>query len=199
MYGKLAVFTVFLFFVCSGFTITPADGSKSFTGTSGTVLFVGGDGPGNYSSIQGAVDAAVDGDMVFVFNGTYVEHVLVNKQVDLIGEGRDMVIIDGGGTGVIVSIYSSYVRFSGFTVANGGQGLFDKCLVVSDVSDVSVVDCVFTGSTAGIQFNTVCNSSITNCCVHNNSGASIMIYESCSNISITTNKQNRARRTNKRF
>jgi hypothetical protein len=37
----------------------------------GNTLYVGGDGLGNYSNIQDAIDNAMDGDTVFVYNGTY--------------------------------------------------------------------------------------------------------------------------------
>ncbi|MCJ2512728.1 MAG: S-layer protein, partial [Candidatus Thermoplasmatota archaeon] len=39
-------------------------------GTEARVLYVGGTGPDNYTSIQGAVDAADLGDTVFVHSGT---------------------------------------------------------------------------------------------------------------------------------
>ncbi|MCK4443471.1 MAG: hypothetical protein KAW09_02940, partial [Thermoplasmata archaeon] len=39
-----------------------------------TTLFVGGSGPGNYTTIQGAIDAASLQDTVFVYNGTYLEN-----------------------------------------------------------------------------------------------------------------------------
>ena len=34
-------------------------------------LYVGGSGEGNYTKIQDAIDDASDGDIVFVYNGTY--------------------------------------------------------------------------------------------------------------------------------
>jgi len=37
------------------------------------ILYVGGNGPNNYTKIQDAIDDARDGDTVFVFNGTYFE------------------------------------------------------------------------------------------------------------------------------
>jgi len=89
----------------------------------GTWLYVGGSGPGNYSRIQDAIDNASDGDIVFVYSGTYYEHIVVNKTIDLIGENKDTTGIDGGGTGVVVDISSDGVTISGFTVLNGGFGI----------------------------------------------------------------------------
>jgi len=45
----------------------------------GNWLYVGGSGPGNYTGIQQAIDNASAGDTVFVFNGTYVGHLNINK------------------------------------------------------------------------------------------------------------------------
>jgi len=60
----------------------------------GNTLYVGGSGPNNYSSIQSAVNDAVDGDTVFVYNGTYHENVVVNKTINLFGEDRNSTVID---------------------------------------------------------------------------------------------------------
>ena len=50
----------------------------------GNTLYVGGDGPGNYSTIQDAIDDAVDGDTVFVYSGIY-DRVCIQKSISLIG------------------------------------------------------------------------------------------------------------------
>lgn len=90
---------------------------------SGSTLYVGGAGPGNYTSIQGAIDDASPGDTVNVFSGVYYENVIVNKTISLVGEGRDTTIIDGNGSGNMVHVSADWVNISGFTVRNGGQSL----------------------------------------------------------------------------
>ncbi|MEE9340745.1 MAG: hypothetical protein V3V21_03685, partial [Thermoplasmata archaeon] len=52
----------------SAITILPATASA-------TTLYVGGAGPGNYTTIQGAIDNATPGDSVYVYGGTYYEHL----------------------------------------------------------------------------------------------------------------------------
>ncbi|MEE9506560.1 MAG: hypothetical protein V3V98_05375, partial [Thermoplasmata archaeon] len=54
-----------------------------------STLYVGGVGPGNYTTIQGAIDNADIGDTVYVFGGTYYENVVINKTLSLVGENRD--------------------------------------------------------------------------------------------------------------
>jgi nitrous oxidase accessory protein len=74
--------------------------------------------PDDYLTIQEAVNAANDGDTIFVRNGTYVENVVVNKTVSLIGEDRDNTIVDGNSIGNVVSIIANNVSVTGFTVQN---------------------------------------------------------------------------------
>ncbi len=75
-----------------------------------------------YATIQSAIDAAVDGDVISVKNGTYAEAVRVNKQISIIGESRDGVIIDASGhTGYAISVTASNVVLRFFTVQNGNH------------------------------------------------------------------------------
>lgn len=83
-----------------------------------SILYVGGSGPGNYSSIQTAVATAEDGDIVFVYNGSYYENILVDKSLILSGEHKNTTIIDGGGDGFVVALLANNVTLSGFTIIN---------------------------------------------------------------------------------
>jgi parallel beta-helix repeat protein len=77
--------------------------------------------PDDRSTIQGAINSAVDGDTIFIKAGTYYEHVTVNKTVTLAGENADTTIIDGNSTGHVVHIISDYVNVTGITVQNSGS------------------------------------------------------------------------------
>ena len=59
---------------------------------SGMVLYVGGTGLGNYSKIQDAINNATPGDMVRVFAGIYNENVVVNRTIQLIGNGSEVTL-----------------------------------------------------------------------------------------------------------
>jgi len=93
-------------------------------------LFVGGTGPGNYTTIQSAVDAAVFGGTVLVFNGTYYENVRIQKTLSLIGQDADGVVINGGQEGDVISVTADWVNVSGFTVTGTG-GIYDGIEVLS--------------------------------------------------------------------
>ena len=86
----------------------------------GTVLYVGGVGPGNYSKIQDAINESIDGDTVFVFSGTYYENVVIDKKIKLTGDDYVTTIIDGKGSGAVVMITSNWVNVTGFTIKGGG-------------------------------------------------------------------------------
>ena len=91
----------------------------------GSILYVGGSGPGNYSNIQDAIDNASDGDTIFVFNGTYIGYVVINKSIDLIGEDKNSTIIIGY-FAFTISIVTDWVNVSGFyflSNARFGEGV----------------------------------------------------------------------------
>ncbi len=105
----------------------------------GATLYVNTTGSGGaYTSIQDAINASKDGDTVFVYNGTYYEHILVNKTINLIGEDKENTIIDGGGSGDVVRIVVNWVNASGFTITRSGPGDFDAGIELEGVQNCSV-------------------------------------------------------------
>jgi parallel beta-helix repeat protein len=83
-----------------------------------TTLYVGGTGPGNYTSIQSALDSATQGNTVFVYNGTYFEHITITKPLSLIGERKETTKIISNGTAEVVQVEDDWVNISGFTIGN---------------------------------------------------------------------------------
>lgn len=68
-------------------------------------------------TIQNALDTAKAGDTIKVCNGTYKEHITINKDVFLVGENREKTIIDGTNNGTIATIKSDInVSLDGFTI-----------------------------------------------------------------------------------
>ena len=89
------VLTIGIILLSIGMTISSSTGinlvKQSTVATfDGNTLYVGGDGPGNYSTIQEAIDNASDGDTVFVYSGWYDvdKWININKSIRLIGEDR---------------------------------------------------------------------------------------------------------------
>jgi len=89
--------------------------------TEGKTITVDDSGGADYEKIQDAIDASEDGDTVKVYEGQYEENVVVDKKIDLIGNGSETTTVDGGGSGDVVAVSSDWVNLTGFAVSNGGD------------------------------------------------------------------------------
>jgi len=76
---------------------------------------------GDFGSLQDAINAASPGDTIEVSSGIFYEHLIVNKSVALIGENSSTSIIDGNGTGTVVTVIANSVYVSGFTIQQSGE------------------------------------------------------------------------------
>jgi len=84
--------------------------------------------PADFSTIQAALNAAVDGDTIAVAAGSYFESLSVSKSVSIEGAGKDTTTIDGsaGRTRQIPTVLiknTKNVTFKGFTVQGGRRGI----------------------------------------------------------------------------
>ena len=117
-------------------------------GITGHWWYVGGNGPGNYTTIQDAVDNASAGDTVFVYHGLYHERITVNTSIFLIAESRQ-AIIDGEGLGSCpVRIFADAVTFSGFTVLNNESDLAMGSILV-EASDCHILNTFASSTSSG--------------------------------------------------
>ena len=127
-------------------------------------LYVGGNGTGNYSKIQDAIDDASNGDAIFVYSGIYYENLIVDKSVSLQGKNKEYAIIDGNGGGDVVYISADEVQLSNFTIRNSGIGqdhLLDGAIeITSDDNVIQNVKCLDTNY--GIWAHSSDSNTITN-------------------------------------
>jgi parallel beta-helix repeat protein len=105
----------------------------------GTILYVGGSGPGNFSRIQDAIDNASEGNIVFVYSGFYEENLLITTSIQLIGEGNNTTIIDGRASGTVVSISADDTMIQGFTIQNAKDDINSAAIEISTADNVSLV------------------------------------------------------------
>ena len=102
-------------------------------GSDDGVITVDDDGPADFSTIQEAINASADGDIILVSRGIYQENVIINKNITLTSHivydnlsdldswvHRDFytyewtiyndnileTVIDGGNNGSVIQIYS---------------------------------------------------------------------------------------------
>ena len=85
------------------------------------------DGNGDHTSIQDAIDAAGSGDTIRVWEGTYTENVVVDKRMDLVGNGSGETTIDGERISDVVRITADRVNISGFRMINARMAWPEYC------------------------------------------------------------------------
>jgi parallel beta-helix repeat protein len=126
----------------------------------GDILYVGGDGPGNYTRIQDAIDNASQGYTVFVYDDSspYYENLVINKSISLIGENKETTIIDGIGSNKIVLIrLATHVHLQGFTICNSSHSEFDweylkgVGITLLAATFCNISDMIFTDTDVGIH------------------------------------------------
>lgn len=181
----------------------------------GNTLYVGGSGPGNYTTIQSAIDAAADGDTVFVYNGTYYEHLFIYKNVNLLGESQYNTIIQGGNilNVIEISYKPDFTTIQGFTICKGSNGISSPAhsgVWNVNIKDNIIRDCkngiylgfskhfiiednIITNNENGIFFFGTLYGNIEHNWVLNNSNAGIVItgtfsYSTETNINICFNE-----------
>ena len=125
--------------------------------------------PDQYSTIQEAINNAVDGDSIFVKAGTYYEHVVVNKTLSLFGEDVSTTIIDGNETGRVIDVVSDNVNITGFTVQRSGNIFYpdlDAGICLNGTTNCTVFQNLLVHDGLGISLlyshrNTIASNNVT--------------------------------------
>lgn len=151
--------------------------------------------PGDYTTIQRAINAANSGDTVSVAAGTYVENITMKDGVALIGAGPNVCKIDGDDEGRTVTCTgcgSGGVRLEGFTITYGYAAVRAGGMYILNSTAV-VADCIFSWNISqdygGAMVNEDSTVSITGCTFSKNRsdcGGGILNRNSSVNISDCT-------------
>ena len=131
--------------------------------------------PADQPTIQNGIDAALDGDLVLVAPGTYIENIdFLGKAITM--QGITGAVIDGGHICPVVSFWSNETEdtvIDGFTIRNGdaisGGGIF--CI---DNSSPTIMNCTISENTAlpylgGGIFCQESSPTVINCTISKNS------------------------------
>ena len=133
-----------------------------------------------HATIQAAVDAAVAGDAVEVYPGTYNEDVQVTKDVTLQGAGAGRSTISGpiGGGGATVQVSASGATVDGFTITragnspadwnNGGLNFAGVAIQGQAVTGVQISNNELFGNRTGIDINNSNGHTVRNNVIANN-------------------------------
>ena len=137
----------------------------TYSGQSRGTVYVDDDAPPGWydathvRTIQEGVDNATGGDTIYVYNGYYPENVLVYKQLDLEGETRENVVVDGTYSDDTFYVTANGVSFNNFSIENGVDGI-----VLDSVSDCFITNCIVNSSDYdGIWLYLSSNITITYC------------------------------------
>jgi len=152
----------------------------------GDSLYVGGIGPGNYSTIQDAIDNASENNIIYVYSGTYYENIVIATTIDLVGEDRSTTIIDGDNEKDVVKINrADEVTISGFTIQNSGEfkaGVYLYKSADCVISDNLIVDnpygiYVYKNASNGFSHTTISDNIILRSSVFG-----VWLYKSSKNV-----------------
>jgi parallel beta-helix repeat protein len=123
---------------------------------------------GEFTSIQEAIanQSVEDGDYIIVNEGTYYESLYVNKSLKIWGSRNGNTVIDGRGTGNIVTMVSKDVDFKDFKLQNSGASSTAVCIENSSygnqISNNLIVNCGFgIILTGGTTNNSIYNNTIS--------------------------------------
>lgn len=126
---KILVIFIICLFISINISFSSAE---SYTKNEKNILYVGGTGPGNYSTIQKAINDAISDNVIFVYSGVYTENLVIDiDSITLRGEDKNTTIIDGDNNGPVVKILSHSVKITNFNITNGN----DNGIELSYLSD----------------------------------------------------------------
>jgi len=156
--------------------------------------------PGNYPTIQAAINASNNGDSVLVGPGTYVENINFNGKAIIVNSsgGPAVTIIDGNHNGTVVRFNHSETAasvLSGFTIRNGyldgGSGAGIAITSASPTITSNVVTSNHAAAGLGIfvngglpliQNNTITNNDQMNAGDTGSGGGGILVYGGSSGV-----------------
>ena len=145
-------------------------------------LYVGGDGPNNYTRIQDAINDAKDGDTVFVYDDSspYYEYdITVNKSIRIIGENAQTTVIDGCQLSNVFLVTAPYVTIAHLTIKNASP--WGKGIAVMSAHN-TIADCIVYRNGIGIFLDDADNNAIYNCNISRSWCRGIGLSLSSSNI-----------------
>ncbi len=136
-----------------------------------------------YTTIQAAIEAAEDGDVVEVGSGTYSENVVVDKSITLRGvnTGEGVPIVNALGNGSTVILSADGIVLEGFYITNAGSYPSAGIEIVSS-DNLIAGNGVWNSEWVGIYLKGSTNTTISECISSNNGNDGILIFRAPGNL-----------------
>ncbi len=135
-----------------------------------------------YDAIQEAINAANTGDTIFVSNGTYYEHVILNKTVTLRVENKSNTIIDGEGSGNVISVSVDAASISGFTIQNSGSTHPNAGVYVDDSENTGISNNIIQRNAHGIYLYSSDGNSVSDNTISGNYFFGVDVFSASNNV-----------------
>lgn len=126
--------------------------------------------PDDYFTIQKAIDAASEGDTVFVKSGIYSEDLVISKSLSLVGEDKETTTVTGDGNAALVVEHDN-VNVTGFTFKRPSTMRWYYGIHLISVKNCNVFGNILRSTFYGIWlFDSSFNSIYENNCTGNYHG-----------------------------
>ena len=139
-------------------------------------------------SIQEAINNANSGDTIIVCNGTYNEHVEVNKTITVRGENPYTTIIDGSGLEYTVTmiITAPDVVIANLTIM-GASGYECYGILISNTQNVTLKNLIIKENYRGLVLHNASNCIISSSSLTNNVAYAVTLHSNSNNNTFTNN------------
>lgn len=169
------VFILFLIMFTVLYTVENAKGDTIHVGSGQT-----------YSTIQTAINDANESDTIYVHSGTYLEMIIIDKTLTLIGEGSSSTTISGSNDHTI-KVTTNNVNISGFKIQNTGGSHY--CVFLDTITGCEISNNYLRNGGHGIYLGSSDSNTISDNNIKDNN-VGIYLSNSDSNTIISNNIQN---------
>jgi len=131
--------------------------------------------PKDHQTVQGAVDAAQDGDRVCISSGAYNEQVRIDKAIKITGAGpRSSIVLEYAGNGSTVHISGGAPRLSNLTIRYEGTKPHDAVTISGGEAEVHECD-LRSSKGSGVHVKGGAKATVTWCNAHDNEQSGFLV------------------------
>ena len=120
-----------------------------------------------YNTINEAITDAHPGNTICITEGTYFEHLNIDKSIILTGDNKKNTIIDGSSIGTVIQINADNVQICNLTIQNSGtstifadSGIKITGGIVSSYHDIEISNNIIANNKNGVYIDLLVTDSI---------------------------------------